>query len=151
MKQRKCNCCKLKKSLENDFYWDSTNTRYETQCKKCRVLKQKITQRKTYNSANEHKRYLKRKANGEFEGAWRKWREKYPEKYKARQQLRNAVKAGKIEKGSCMANDGCKGRLEAHHDDYSKPLEVKWLCQKHHKEHHYGSLQNLTESINRKR
>lgn len=25
---------------------------------------------------------------------------------------------------------------QAHHDDYSKPLEVRWLCPSHHKLHH---------------
>jgi len=25
---------------------------------------------------------------------------------------------------------------EAHHDDYSRPLEVRWLCKRHHAEHH---------------
>jgi hypothetical protein len=26
--------------------------------------------------------------------------------------------------------------VQAHHDDYEKPLEVRWLCRKHHREHH---------------
>lgn len=38
-----------------------------------------------------------------------------------------------IEKGKCEI---CGAKAEAHHDDYSKPLEVKWFCLKHHREYH---------------
>lgn len=27
-------------------------------------------------------------------------------------------------------------KVEAHHDDYYRPLDVRWLCRKHHREHH---------------
>ncbi len=26
--------------------------------------------------------------------------------------------------------------VQAHHDDYGKPLDVRWLCRRHHREHH---------------
>jgi hypothetical protein len=25
---------------------------------------------------------------------------------------------------------------DAHHDDYAKPTEVRWLCRSHHRKHH---------------
>lgn len=144
MNQKKCNTCGLFKYLENDFYWDSFNQKYESQCKRCRLIKQKTKQRQTYNPQKERERYLKRKERGEFDGRWKKWKEKYPEKYKARYTLRNAVKLGKIKKGICEIDNDCNGRIEGHHNDYSKPLIVRWLCQKHHKLHHYplNSLSN---------
>ena len=30
----------------------------------------------------------------------------------------------------------CGATAEAHHPDYDKPLEVEWLCKKHHMEKH---------------
>jgi len=60
--------------------------------------------------------------------------EKNPTKWKARQTLRNAVHARKIVKGSCEECDEVK--VEGHHEDYNKPLEVNWLCSKHHQKIH---------------
>ena len=55
---------------------------------------------------------------------------KYPEKYKARYTLRNAVRLGHVIKGVCEVCGIAK--VESHHDDYSKPLEVRWFCHQHH-------------------
>jgi hypothetical protein len=63
--------------------------------------------------------------------AWRTARLKYPEKHNARQALKYAVLTGKIVKpSSCTI---CKNKpVQGHHEDYSKPLTVIWLCQKCH-------------------
>jgi hypothetical protein len=55
---------------------------------------------------------------------------KYPEKEKARNTLRNAIKGGYIKR--CVCEVCGNPKTQAHHDDYSKPLEVRWLCHQHH-------------------
>jgi hypothetical protein len=62
-------------------------------------------------------------------------RNKFPEKESSRNKLRYAVKIGKIERLPCEVCG--KEKAQAHHEDYSKPLEVKWLCDLHHKQIHY--------------
>jgi hypothetical protein len=64
------------------------------------------------------------------------WAERNPEKRKAHIAVANALRDGKLEKGPCQLtwSGSCRGRIEAHHEDYSKPLEVLWFCSKHHGE-----------------
>lgn len=57
----------------------------------------------------------------------------HPEKIKARYTLNNALKRGELERKPCEI---CGKKAEAHHDNYDKPLEVKWLCPKCHAEYH---------------
>lgn len=42
---------------------------------------------------------------------------------------------GKLKPQPCEI-PGCLIPAQKHHDDYSKPLEVRWLCRNHHLEHH---------------
>lgn len=49
----------------------------------------------------------------------------------------NAIRDGKLVRGLCeREGSDCRGRIEAHHDDYAKPLEVRWLCDFHYKQIH---------------
>lgn len=65
-----------------------------------------------------------------------RWKAKNREKYLAHKAVEYAVKVGRLVRGPCEV-DGCEGKSHAHHDDYSKPLEVRWLCQKHHEKQHH--------------
>lgn len=56
------------------------------------------------------------------------------EHHKARWQVHRALEAGRLIRCPCEVCGAPK--VDAHHDDYSKPLEVRWLCRPHHVEHH---------------
>lgn len=59
-------------------------------------------------------------------------RARFPEKVHARNLLGAAVRRGVVIPQPCYC--GLKG--QAHHPDYSKSLEVIWLCRTHHSEAH---------------
>jgi hypothetical protein len=56
------------------------------------------------------------------------------EHHKARWQVSRAIKSGRLIRQPCEVCGDI--RVDAHHDDYSKPLNVRWLCRTHHIEHH---------------
>ncbi len=57
-----------------------------------------------------------------------------PLKRRARTLIGNALRNGTVVRKPCEVCGELKA--QAHHDDYNKPLAVRWLCQKHHTEHH---------------
>jgi hypothetical protein len=57
-------------------------------------------------------------------------------RHNARKKLGRAVKAGEIKRMPCIVCGDKKS--QGHHPDYSKPLEVVWLCKRHHLRLHRG-------------
>ncbi|MBW1812174.1 MAG: hypothetical protein JRJ39_00500 [Deltaproteobacteria bacterium] len=62
----------------------------------------------------------------------RVWRAKNPKGYRAQNKLNNAIRDGKIQRQPCRI---CGKVAHGHHPDYDKPLDVDWLCAKHHKQY----------------
>lgn len=68
-----------------------------------------------------------------------RYRERHPDRYRASNILNAALQSGKIEKPNTCEDCGktFKSRqLHGHHEDYSKPLVVEWLCTRCHGDRH---------------
>lgn len=85
---------------------------------------QKIKKRKEYSE-----RYPERKSE-----TIKQYYRKYPERKVAKNITSIAIRDKKLTKQPCEICGEVE--VQAHHEDYSKPLEVRWLCIKHHNEHH---------------
>lgn len=59
---------------------------------------------------------------------------RHPERIRARAMAQYAVKTGKLVKLPCEICGNKK--TEAHHEDYNNPLDVHWMCRKHHLARH---------------
>ncbi len=62
------------------------------------------------------------------------WRQRNPIKYRAHQRTHRARRKGLLQPGPCEV---CGNpQTEGHHDDYGRPLAVRWLCRRHHRVWH---------------
>lgn len=58
----------------------------------------------------------------------KKWRENNPQKVKAHSIVNEAIKSGKLKKPLKCSKCNHKKDVQAHHEDYNKPLDIIWLC-----------------------
>ena len=55
-------------------------------------------------------------------------------KTKVRDKTRQAIRLGKLKREPCEVCG--KKKVDAHHIDYSRPFDIKWLCRDHHAKEH---------------
>lgn len=86
---------------------------------------------RAYRKNNVEKMREHRKRYRDKNGYSNDWNNRNKDKMAAHSILNNAVKRGRIKREPCeMCGDTV---VHGHHDDYTKPLEVRWLCRLHHK------------------
>jgi hypothetical protein len=72
------------------------------------------------------------------------YRKIHKDRHNAGNTLRRAVKKGKVVRPYICQECGRKGRIVAHHEDYSQPFNVKWLCYSCHKLIHLKLIPDKT-------
>jgi hypothetical protein len=142
-----CNACRRWVTIEGFYRNRARRDGLSSECKACSIrnaLRYSHSERGRAMAATPD-RVAKRNAK---DAAWQKtaaglangrrqaraYRLRHPEKTHARALAKSAVRWGRLVRRPCEV---CGlGDTHAHHDDYSRPLDVRWLCRRHHQEWH---------------
>lgn len=129
MKTKVCMKCGLEKHL-SDFYKHPEMT--DGHVNKCKACNKKDVTKNRKDKIEYYREYDRKRGNRQGYEYTKEYRKKNPEKYNAHKAVGNAIRDGKLKKKPCEIC-GTTKYLVAHHEDYSKPLDVIWLCSAHHK------------------
>lgn len=123
-----CKQCETSKP-GSSFYASNRTT-----CKDC----VRANVRENRQSKIEYYRaYDRKRGNRQAKDYLPGYRESNAAKYKAHCMVNNALRDKRMFRGSC---EECGSEMvHAHHDDYLKPLDVRWLCPAHHRQWHIAN------------
>ena len=134
-----CNRCGRSLPLDM-FYFRKSIQMYLGPCKDCTLLYNR--QRKKKIREKLHAYEVTRRAYHREKS--RKWKSRYPERRKAHSLVQGAIRKGLLTRPDRCDRCGQTHELiEAHHHDYSKPLDVEWLCPHCHARAH-GRVKDLS-------
>jgi len=123
---RNCYVCRKRKKIKLFAKDSSKPFGYSYRCLECeKIRNRKRNKIRRIKYADYYKKYLKKY-----------WKTYVQDSVKilARNRVNSAVKSGKLEKMPCIICGSVKS--EKHHPNYLKPLDIIWLCKKHHSEEH---------------
>lgn len=145
---QKCKeCCKARAKLtirSQEAIENQKKYRSEWQKSKRPILNERLRERyiKDLERSRElararTKKYLQsEKGKAKHLTATKEYVERNSEKIAAQRKVRNAIKTGKLIKPKFCEVCLLEKLLQGHHEDYSKPLQVIWMCSKCHIYHH---------------
>jgi len=148
---KECTKCHEVKPLDQFYKHSQMSDKVISKCKECTKKDVQANYRKNidyYKDYEKQRCHLPHRVKARKDYAATKpealrrgqkaYIERYPQKRIAHIMVGNALRDGRLIKKPCEVCGEIK--VEAHHEDYYKPLEVNWLCTKHHVEYHFPPL-----------
>lgn len=127
-----CFKCKLEKPFDEYYKHKQMGDGYLNKCKSCTKRDARANRK---DKIDFYRDYDRKRGNRQGPDYIKEYRNRYPEKYKAQTMVNNAIRDKKLFREPCEVC-GKIANVHAHHDDYAKPLNIRWLCPVHHKEWH---------------
>lgn len=140
-----CIACGVTKPLTEFYKHKQMADGHLNKCKNCVKVAVRANRRKRVNQYRKYdvERFKCKERRASAAACLKRQRERDPQKAKARNAVSNAVRDGRLKRLPCEVCGNEKS--EAHHTDYSKPLDVRWLCRVHHMMEH-GAYEELRDS-----
>lgn len=136
---KKCFKCGEVKTLSDFYKHKAMGDGHLNKCKEC--TKEDVRERRRTNPKVQE--YDRLRGNRQDPDYQKQYRKRYPNKYKAHRLINNGIRDGKISSKNSCEECFSEFSVEAHHDDYSKPLDVRWLCALCHKRWHSKNGEGL--------
>ena len=138
MTEQACTGCGVNKPL--DGFWRDARER-DGRRRRCIDCDKRVKRRWVIANPDHNKEYNRvRRKDPEYRqrrlGWERTHRTRNPDKTLAQRRLQRAVREGRLVRPLICEQCGGIGDIHAHHDDYSRALDVRWICRDCHTELH---------------
>jgi hypothetical protein len=146
-----CRECNVEQTLSEFYKHEAMGDGHLNKCKSCvkeRVNKhreeniEKVREYDRQRSMLPHrvqtrKEYMQTEQGKESKKkSLEKYHKRHPMTYAAHVITCNAIRDKKLKRPTKCSVCNAKKMIEAHHDDYTKPLDVRWLCNACHRAWH---------------
>lgn len=143
-----CFKCKKRKPLTSFYIHPQMDNGHLGKCKACtkkdvgehrQKNRERIMEYDRQRSNLPHRKAMRQRITQQF-------KKEHPKSWDAHVRVNNAVRDRRLFKPEKCSRCNQKTRLEGHHRDYRKALDVKWLCNFCHKMEH-GRVKYVSNPI----
>jgi ribosomal protein S27AE len=132
--EKRCRKCGETKPLDDFYAHPRMADGHLHMCKECAKLRARAFRDRRIEHWQEHDRERAKTPDGKARTgtAAKRWIARNQSKRSAHMAVGHALRNGTLQKPEACEMCGSTVVIDAHHDDYSKPLDVRWLCHKCH-------------------